>query len=251
MRVAVIIPTLDDDAALQRLLARLGKLEPAPDEVLVVDGAASQACEALCRAAGARWLAAHPSRGGQLALGAARAHADVLWFLHAECDPHSVSIAAIRRSIEAGACGGYFRFRFGGAPSRTKRLLERCIATRCRWGMVYGDQGLYVTRSAYAATPGFTVQPLFEEVALVRALKRTGHFAALDLPITISARRWERDGFLRRTLANRTLAIAFLCGASPARLARWYGGRLRPAPAGYGSRRGGRSRTGGHEAHKG
>ncbi len=251
MRVAVIIPTLDDDAALQRLISRLGRLDPTPDEVLVVDGAASKTCEALCRVAGALWLPAHPSRGGQLALGAARAPAEVLWILHADCEPHAASIAAIRGSIEAGAAGGYFRFHFGGARSRMKRFLERCIAFRSRWGTVYSDQGLYVTRSAYEATSGFTVQPLFEEVALVRALKRTGRFTALHLPITVSPRRWERDGFLRRTLANRMLALAFLCGASPARLARWYGGRLRPAPAGYGSRSGHRTRPSGHEAHKG
>ncbi len=250
MRIAVIIPTLDDDAALQRLLTRLAHLDPVPDDVLVVDGAASASCESICRAAGATWLAAHPSRGGQLALGAARASADVLWFLHAECEPHAAAIAAIRACIERGAAGGYFRFHFGGAASLTKRFLERCIAWRCRWGMVYGDQGLFVTRSAYEATPGFTVQPLFEEVALVRALKQTGRFDALDLPITVSPRRWDRDGYFRRTLANRMLALAFLCGASPARLARWYGGRLRPAPAGTGARGGGRSRTG-HEAHKG
>ncbi|MGH8218513.1 MAG: TIGR04283 family arsenosugar biosynthesis glycosyltransferase [Steroidobacteraceae bacterium] len=251
MRVAVIIPTLDEDAVLQRLIARLDHLDPAPAEVVVVDGAASATCEALCRGADALWLPAHPSRGGQLALGAARGPAEVLWFLHADCEPHDASIAAIEDSIASGAVGGYFRFRFGGTPTHTKRFLERCIALRCRWGMVYGDQGLFVTRSAYAATPGFTVQPLFEEVALVRALKRTGRFAALDLPVTVSPRRWERDGFFRRTLANRMLALAYQCGVSSARLARWYGGRLRPAPAGYGSRGGGRSRTGGHEVHKG
>jgi rSAM/selenodomain-associated transferase 2 len=250
MRVAVIVPTLDDDAALQRLLARVGHLEPAPDEVIVVDGAATETCEVACRNAGASWIPAHPGRGGQLALGAARAPAEVLWFLHADCEPALTAVAAIRRAIDAGAVGGYFRFRFGGAATRAKRFLERCIAWRCRWGMVYGDQGIFVTRAAYAGTPGFTVQPLFEEVALVRALKRTGRFVAIDLPITVSPRRWERDGYVRRTLSNRMLALAFSCGVSPARLARWYGGRLRPAPARYG-RSGGRTRSGGHEAHKG
>src|SRR5690348_457758 len=137
MRLAVIIPTLDDDAALQRLLARVGHLDPAPDQVIVVDGAASPSCERACRSAGALWLPAHPSRGGQLALGAARAPADVLWFLHTDCEPHAAAIAAMRRSVTDGAAGGYFRFRFGGASTRSKRLLERCIAWRGRWGMVY------------------------------------------------------------------------------------------------------------------
>ncbi|MGH8261424.1 MAG: glycosyltransferase, partial [Steroidobacteraceae bacterium] len=183
MRIAVIVPMLDDAAALQRLLARVGHFDPAPDRVIVVDGAATASCEHVCRGMGALWLPAHPSRGGQLALGAARAAVDVLWFLHADCEPHAAAIAAIRRSVEGGAAGGYFRFRFGGSSTRSKRLLERCIRWRCRWGMVYGDQGLFVTRAAYDATPGFTVQPLFEEVAMVRALKRTRRFVALDLPI--------------------------------------------------------------------
>ncbi len=250
MRVAVIIPTLDDEAALQRLLARIARLDPAADEVVVVDGAAAEACELACRGAGARWIPAHPARGGQLALGAARAQADVLWFLRIDCEPHLAAIAAIRRSIAEGAVGGYFRFQFADGPTRLKRLLERCIAWRCRWGMVYGDQGLFVTRAAYGATPGFAVQPLFEEVAMVRALKRTGRFVAVALPIAVSSRAWERDGYLRRALVNRMLAFGFLCGISPARLARWRGGHARAIPAGDG-RSSGHSRSGGHEAHKG
>jgi rSAM/selenodomain-associated transferase 2 len=250
MRVAVIIPTLDEDAALKRLLARLAQLDPAADEVVVVDGMAAESCQLVCRGSGAFWIPAHPGRGGQLALGAARAQSEVLWFLHPDCEPHAAAVGAIRRSVEEGTVGGYFRFRFAGPATRFKRLLERCIAWRCRWGMVYGDQGLFATRAAYAATPGFAVQPLFEEAALVQALKRTGRFAALALPITVSPERWERDGYLRRALVNRLLALGFFFGISPARLARWRGGRLQPATAGRG-RSSGHSRSGGHEAHKG
>ncbi|MGH8228177.1 MAG: hypothetical protein ACREU3_09795 [Steroidobacteraceae bacterium] len=119
--------------------------------------------------------------------------------------------------------------------------LPRCIAWRCRWGTVYGDQGLFAARDAYEAGPGFAVQPLFEEVGLVRALKHTGRFVALPLPITICARRWERDGYAKRTLLNRLLAVGFCVGISPARLARWHGGRLAPAPAGHAGA--GRART--------
>jgi hypothetical protein len=88
--------------------------------------------------------------------------------------------------------------------------------------MVYGDQGIFVTRAAYDASPGFAAQPLFEEVALVRFLKRTGRFVALQLPMTVSARRWQRDGFLRRTLHNRALALGFSLGVHSNTLARWY-----------------------------
>jgi hypothetical protein len=88
--------------------------------------------------------------------------------------------------------------------------------------MVYGDQGIFVTRAAYDASPGIGAQPLFEEVALVRALRRTRRFVAVALPMTVCERRWQRDGLLRRTLRNRTLALAFVLGIDPVTLERWY-----------------------------
>jgi hypothetical protein len=56
----------------------------------------------------------------------------------------------------------------------------------------------------------------------VRALRRSGRFIALPLPMTVSERRWQRDGLLRRTVRNRILALAYLLGIDPGRLERWY-----------------------------
>lgn len=248
MRVAVIIPTLEEET-LSRLLARVGGLDPPPDEVLVVGREGSAACELACRGAGAEWVPGHEGRGGQLALGAARTRADALWFLHPECEPPPAAIAAIRALLAQGAVGGFFRFRFGGPPSAFKHFLERCIALRSRWGTVRGDQGIFVTRAAYEATTGFAVQPLFEELRLVRALKRTGRFVGLAVPLVVSPQPWEREGYLRRTLANRILVLGFLLGISAARLARWR--RLRrPTEPLHAGRSGRSSSSDGHEAHK-
>ncbi|MGB6449663.1 MAG: hypothetical protein WBE92_02810 [Steroidobacteraceae bacterium] len=74
MRVAVIIPTLDEDAALKRLLARIAHLDPAADEVIVVDGMAAESCQLVSRGAGALWIPAHPGRGGHSRSGGHEAH---------------------------------------------------------------------------------------------------------------------------------------------------------------------------------
>jgi glycosyltransferase involved in cell wall biosynthesis len=221
----VVVPTLNDDVALARLLPLLRRLALPPEEVIVVDGAASEATAAVCRDAGCSWMPSRAGRGVQLSAGMAAARAAgaaVLWMVHADCEPHAVSARAIREATAAGAAGGYFRFRFGGARSALKRFLEVCIAWRCRVSMVYGDQGIFVTRGAYEASPGIRPQPLFEEVALVRALKRTRRFVAVPLPMTVSERRWQRDGLLRRTVRNRALALAFVLGIDPVTLERWY-----------------------------
>lgn len=224
-RLAVVVPTLNDDTALARLLSALGSLEAPPERVIVVDGAASEATAALCHGLGAAWLASPPGRGPQLQAGIAAARdagADILWMVHADCEPHPLAASALRDAVAAGAPGGYFRFRFGGARSLLKRFLEACIAWRARVSMVYGDQGIFATRVAYDAGPGIAPLTLFEEVALVRALKATGRFVALPLPITVSERRWQRDGLVRRTLRNRALALGFALGIDTDTLARWY-----------------------------
>ena len=226
-RLTAIVPVLRDDAELDGLLAALRRLDGPPERLIVADGASSEQTAALCRRHSARWLPCARGRGPQLSAGVAGsrlpgAAAEVLWFLHADSRPDPRAARAIRFAIAQGAVGGYFRFRFDGPRSGMKSFLERSIALRCRVGTVYGDQGLFVTRSVYEAGPGFAAQPLFEEVPLVRSLKRTGGFIALDVPIIVDPRRWERDGYLRRTLHNRVLALGHLLGVPPLRLAQWY-----------------------------
>jgi glycosyltransferase involved in cell wall biosynthesis len=229
--LAVVVPTLNDDAALGRLLPLLARLDSPPEHVIVVDGAASEATAALCRGASLRsgtpctWVPSRPGRGLQLRAGieAARAAgAEIFWMVHADCEPHALAARAAREAIAGGAAGGYFAFRFGGERSAVKRALEICIAWRCRLSMVYGDQGIFVSRAAYDETPGIGPRALFEEVPLVRALRRTRRFAAVPLPIIVSERRWRRDGLLLRTVRNRLLAVGFAAGIDEATLERWY-----------------------------
>jgi rSAM/selenodomain-associated transferase 2 len=223
--VSVIIPVLGDEAPLGELLGRLRALAPPPDEVVVVDGGASEACRAICNGERAIYLRSPPGRGRQLREGAARATGAVLWFLHADAEPAVDSVALIRRAVDAGARGGYFRFRFAGEPRASKSLLAALINLRASLGVPYGDQGIFATRTAYQQAGGFTDAPLFEEVPLVRALRRAGRFARIDATIGVSPRRWERDGWVRRTLENRILALSYMAGLSPQRLARRYRGR--------------------------
>jgi len=77
-------------------------------------------------------------------------------------EPHAASARAIREAAAAGAAGGYFRFPFRRRAQPSETLPEACIAWRCRLSMVYGDQGIFVTRAAYDASPGIGAQPLFE-----------------------------------------------------------------------------------------
>jgi rSAM/selenodomain-associated transferase 2 len=221
--VAIVIPVFDDAEALAQLLPAIARWPLAPDEVVVVAAAEDSALTALCSRFACRLIRARANRGEQLDRGARQTTAPVLWFLHADAEPPGDGLAAIMAAIEGGADGGCFRFEFQGPRTRTKRVLERLVGLRIRCGgIAYGDQGLFARRDAYLAAGGFRHQPLFEEVSLVRGLRKRRRFRVLERPLRVATRRWVRDGWWRRSWRNRWLALCYACGVPAERLAAAY-----------------------------
>lgn len=221
--IAIIVPVLNDAAALRRLLRAVRSWTVQPAEIIVVDGDDDTAIEALCREHGYQRLRARPCRGAQLDAGARAASVELLWFVHTDAVPRNGSLAAIRAARATGAEAGYFRFEFDGARSWQKRIIETLVRLRARCGGIpYGDQGLWVTRDAYRDCGGFPHEPLFEEVRLVRRLRARHPLAELAEPLGVSARRWEREGWWTRSMKNRLLALGHALGVPTTRLAARY-----------------------------
>ena len=233
--VTVIVPVLDDRRCLERALASLG-VDPRVEIIVVNGGARTPAMIALERAAPhVHWLASAPGRGRQMNAGARQARGDWLLFLHADTRLPAGWIEELERAGRGSAVGGSFRFRLDAARWWA-RVLERGVAARVRWlDLPYGDQGLFVRRQAFAALGGFRELPLMEDVDFVRRLRRLGRLDHSALPAVTSARRWESDGWIRRTIENLLLTLLFLAGVAPSRLATRY---RRGAPAQSRSERG-------------
>jgi len=220
-RLSVVIPVLNDLHALKILLDRL-QAQAGINEIVVADGGAEAECRQLCLLRDVHYICTQPGRGQQLIAGATRASGNILWFLHADNIPHETAADAIRRHVDSGYSGGYFRFRFIGPQRWYKTLLEQAINLRTRFGIPYGDQGLFMRREAYTQAGGYTPTPLFEEVKLIKNLRRQGRFKSVPQYIGVSPRRWEREGWLRRSLHNRLLACGYMLGIRPEKLARSY-----------------------------
>lgn len=222
MRVSIVIPVYRDRQALGRMLRVLAALDPRPSEIIVVDGGSDEEIEALCAESGCRYLASRACRGEQMDRGARSAVNELLWFLHADNTPRPGSIAVIRAHMSRGAVGGWFRFVFENERCWQARLLAFLINLRARVGTPYGDQGLFMRRDAYRQAGGFPPRALFEEPPLVRRLRKSGRFAPVPAALGVSARRWKRDGWFRRSLRNRLLAAEYMLRRSPDELARNY-----------------------------
>jgi uncharacterized protein len=225
--LSVIVPTLDEAAILGGVLADLESLTVSR-EVIVADGGSSDMTPDLARAAGVRVVASGRGRGLQPRAGAAVALSPMLLFLHADARLDDEAIALLDEiALARPPCAMAFRLRID-ARGFSYRLIEWGTNLRTRLGKLpYGDQGLLVRREDYVRAGGYPDLPLMEDVALVRALRRFTPVHLLDAAVTVSARRWRREGPLRRMLRNWILLARFLAGTPAEKLAAHY----RPEPA--------------------
>jgi hypothetical protein len=82
------------------------------------------------------------------------------------------------------------------------RLVEWFDARRARRGEPYGDQGQFFRLALLPSVGGFPDQPLMEDIELSRRLRLLGKPASLGVPVTVSARRFERLGWARVLWTN-------------------------------------------------
>jgi len=221
--LSVVIPCVNEAACLPRLLRDLEPLRRQGHEVIVVDGGSTDASPELA-GHGADWvLRTDPGRALQMNAGAALARGSALWFLHADSRVGETVSAAVLSALEQGQSWGRCAVRLSG-DGLLLALTARLMNLRsCVTGIATGDQGIFVTRSAFDAVGGFPAIPLMEDVEISRRLKReVGRPACVHTPLVTSSRRWEQRGVLRTILLMWSLRLAYWLGADPSRLAERY-----------------------------
>jgi rSAM/selenodomain-associated transferase 2 len=220
--LSVIVPTLDEEAALAATLEAVRRSAPDSEIVVVDGGSRDRTREVARRIPGVRVVTSERGRGIQMNAGAAAARGDVFLFLHADThlppDAGALLAAALR---DAGVVGGSFVLDFDVFHPL---LWLSSIPSRLNlpW-TTYGDQAFFCRRWAFEEAGGFPPEPLFEDVALQSRIRRFGRCTKIRRPVTTSARRFLRVGVLRQQLLNLTLLVAYQLGVSPGRLAAWYG----------------------------
>jgi rSAM/selenodomain-associated transferase 2 len=223
-RLSIVIPALNEGAALPRLLDALAPLRDVGCEVVVADGGSSDGTAEAARDRVDRVVVTEPGRAHQMNEGAAAATGARLWFLHADSRPPAGAPGRIEWGL-ARRAWGRFDVALSGGGLRLAVVAAMMNRRSCWTGICTGDQGLFITRAGFEAVGGFPEQPLMEDVAFSRRAKRyLGRPACVPGPLVTSSRRWERDGIARTVLLMWRLRAAYALGASPAVLHhRYYG----------------------------
>ena len=223
MALSIIVPMLNEAAALPGLLAQLARWRTRGCEVVVVDGGSTDGSATMARAAGFTVVDAERGRARQMNAGAALARGEVLLFLHADTQLPADADAAVRGALADERCDwGRFDVRITGRAPML-RVVAGLMNLRSRLtGIATGDQAMFVRREAFDAVGGFPVQPLMEDIELSRRLLRRSRPACLRARVTTSGRRWEQRGVWRTIVLMWRLRWAYWRGVPAEVLAEAY-----------------------------
>jgi rSAM/selenodomain-associated transferase 2 len=226
MRLAIIVPVLDEEAQIEPCLAALADLRQRGAHVIVVDGGSRDATVRLAAAQCDRVIVAPRGRSLQMNAGArceeARS-ADVLLFLHADVRLPPEADRLIFRALSNGRSRwGRFDVKLRGR-SPGLWLVAAMMNLRSRaTGICTGDQAIFVEQGVFLALDGFAPIALMEDVEFSRRARRLSRPAALRPAAIVSARRWDQAGLARTILRMWWLRMAYYMGSDPQQLARRY-----------------------------
>ncbi|PSB27455.1 TIGR04283 family arsenosugar biosynthesis glycosyltransferase [Stenomitos frigidus] len=238
-RVSIIIPTLNEAAALERTLRGLSVLDPPAWEILVVDGGSHDETVTIATStAGTVITSEQAGRSIQMNRGAEVATGEILCFLHADTLVPDDAIAVMTKTLAnpAIACGGFISLMTGTETTRWGVSLHNYLKTYYApllfrpyrfffkgLRLLFGDQVMFCRRGDFWACGGFDpALPIMEEADLCLKLLPYGRIRQVNRVVQSSDRRVAKWGTLKATAIYLYVGFLWGMGASATTLKRFY-----------------------------
>ena len=235
--VSIIIPTLNESDCLQRTLDNLTLLNPAPQEILVVDGGSKDNTVEIARQAGIPVLSSQAGRSIQMNVGAQAAKGKFLCFVHADTlvPPDLTRIIAKTLSDRTIAGGGFISLMNGADKTRWGVSLHNYLKSYYAavifrphlfikgLRILFGDQVIFCRRRDFEDCGGFDSQlPIMEDAELCMRLVQYGRIYLVDRIVQSSDRRVAKWGSLKANLIYLYIGCLWGVGVSATYLKQFY-----------------------------
>ena len=214
-KISIIIPTINEANNLPLLLSDLSSIQK-EGEIIIVDSGSEDKTIDVANIYGAKvFISKERNRGLQLDIGAKNSKGEWLIFLHADTRLTHDWFKKINSFLKGNKDSiYYFEFKINNKKI-IYRILEILVNFRSKFfKQPYGDQGLIIHRTTYFKNNGFRKIPLMEDVDFLRRLNNKKDLKQLNLPIFISARKWERTNIFFQAIKNWHFRRRWLKGES-------------------------------------
>lgn len=228
MKLSIIIPTCNEKDYLQQTLNAAQNHASGQHglEILVIDCGSEDGTTDTIRQKSVV-VVTNPSLAGRkwasLRLGARLAQGDVFLFVDADTLlPPDYDLAIVQALKNDAVVGGAFEFSF---VERSLALSFVTFINRIRYRIrkrFYGDQGIFVRRTAYMLSGGWPERKLLEAAYFCKELQNHGKLALLKPTVRTSARRFIEGGVLKVFLHDVRIWLRDLFGKDVERYGQTY-----------------------------
>lgn len=219
--ISVIIPAYNEADNLKRLLPHLQELANGHDvEIIVSVGVCTSDYSGCLNNMPKVKLVANQRKGRakQMNDGTINAEGDILVFLHADVFPPEGFFTDIKKTISEGFDAGFFSYQF----DKKSFFLRMNASFTKRDGLFTGggDQCLFIKRPVFERLVGFDEdQVLMEDFEFFKRMKKAGvKYKIVENDLLVSARKYDKNSYLRVNLSNLLLVILFKMGMAPQKL---------------------------------
>lgn len=235
--VAIVIPMLDEAAALPRLARCLAMLEPRPAEIIVVDGGSSDDSVAVAQTLGMTVISAPKGRAGQCNAGVAATFAPIIMVLHADTWLPDDAMRVVEATMTDPGINlaGFTAILAGAEKTRWVTSFHNWFKTYyapalfrphlfVRGGrLLFGDHAMFFRRSDFTAIGGFDESMMvMEEADLCVRMARRGRTRLVNRIVITSDRRIQKWGEWRANWIYLKIGFRWGLGIKPKKLGHLY-----------------------------
>ncbi len=225
MLISIVIPTLNEEKNIARLIPYLiQNMGHGNIEIIVVDTVKSiDNGDKVAKNYGAKVIKSEICcRAVQLNLGAHQAKGDILYFIHADVIPPKTYYEDILKAIQKDKDWGFFSYRFN-----TNNWLLRINSYYTRFDGLFaggGDQTLFIKKDIFHQIGRFNEDcKIMEDFELTRRLKAQKiPFQIIKNDVIVSARKYEKNNYVKVNLVNFWVFMLFLKGVSQDKIIQIY-----------------------------
>lgn len=223
MKLSIIIPVLNEAKNLVEMIPFfLAHEKRNKFEVIVVDGGSDDNSWQIAQNLGVVALQSKKSsRAYQMNLGTTQALGEILYFVHADTRVLPSFFTDIAKTVDSGVPSGCFAYSF---DSDSRLLKVNSWFTQFN-GLLSGggDQTLFVKKEVFESLGGFDERYcIMEDFDFVRRVKKKYRFKVIPKKITVSARKYESNSWIRVQLVNLLMVVLFHFNTPPITLKRLY-----------------------------
>ena len=216
MRLCVVIPALNEERHLGRLLSDIQRQSHRPDEIIVVDAGSSDATVRIAEQAQTVVLHGEPPVARGRNLGGYSAVGDLIFFLDADTRlPETFFedfVCEVERRRLDMACPRYLPFDSAPTIGAIHAFWNVVLKVSERTLPSGAGHCIALRSELFRQSRGFDPALKFDDIELVRRLSKGRRFGIVGTNVLVSDRRYREEGILRTFLLHLLMALAFALG---------------------------------------